>query len=49
MSRNKYKKLKGMIHFQDNDLVNENKHDQGLKIRPLMEIINVAFQQFGIF
>jgi hypothetical protein len=49
MSRNKYKKLKSMIHFQDNDLANENKHDRGFKIRPLMEMINVAFKEFGIF
>jgi DNA excision repair protein ERCC-6 len=49
MSRNKYKKLKSMIRFQDNDLVNENKYDRGFKIRPLMEMINFAFQQFGIF
>jgi hypothetical protein len=37
MSRNKYKKLKNMIHFQDNDLANKNKDNEGLKIRPHMK------------
>jgi DNA excision repair protein ERCC-6 len=45
ISRNKCKKVKSMIHFQDN----ENKQDRGFKIRLLMEMINVAFQQSGIF
>ncbi|XP_049829097.1 piggyBac transposable element-derived protein 3-like [Schistocerca gregaria] len=28
MSRNKYQKLKTLLHFQDNDLSNENKHNR---------------------
>ncbi|XP_046998364.1 piggyBac transposable element-derived protein 3-like [Schistocerca americana] len=49
MSRNRYQKLKTLIHFQDNDLANENKHNCGFKIRPLLNMINESFQKFGIF
>jgi DNA excision repair protein ERCC-6 len=38
-----------MIHFQDNGLVKENKYDRGFKIMHVMEMMKVAFQQFGIF
>jgi hypothetical protein len=46
LSRNKYKKLKSMIHFQGNGLDNKNKRDQSVKIRNVMESVNVAFEQF---
>lgn len=36
-----------MIHFQDSDLANQNKHDRGFKTRPLTDMI-ADFQQFGI-
>ncbi|XP_049832931.1 piggyBac transposable element-derived protein 2-like [Schistocerca gregaria] len=49
MTMNKYQKLKTLLHFQDNDLANENKHDRRFKIRPLLKIINESFQNFGIF
>lgn len=49
MSRNKYQKLKTLLHFQDNDLANENKHDRGFKIRPILKMVNESFQKFGIF
>ncbi|XP_049779384.1 piggyBac transposable element-derived protein 2-like [Schistocerca cancellata] len=49
MSRNKYQKLKTLLHFQDNDLAIENKHDRGFKIRSLLKMINESFQKFGIF
>lgn len=38
-----------MIHFKDNSLANENKHDNGFKIIPLTGKVNAAFQQFGVF
>jgi hypothetical protein len=37
-----------MIHFKDNDLASESKHDCGLKIKPLTDMMNVAVQQFVI-
>ncbi|XP_049813951.1 piggyBac transposable element-derived protein 3-like [Schistocerca nitens] len=49
MSRNKYQKLKTLLHFQDNDLANENKHNRGFRIRPLLKMINESFKKFGIF
>ncbi|XP_049855352.1 uncharacterized protein LOC126335921 [Schistocerca gregaria] len=49
MSRNKYQKLKTLLHFQDNDLADENKHDHRFKIRPLLKMTNESFQKFGIF
>jgi hypothetical protein len=33
-----------MIHFKDNTLANEGKHDNGFKITCLIEIVNTAFQ-----
>jgi len=38
-----------MIHFKDNSTANENKHDNGFKITPVIEKVNAAFQQFGVF
>jgi hypothetical protein len=38
-----------MIHFKDNDLAYESNHGHGYKIRPLTDMMNVDFQQFGIF
>lgn len=49
MSRNRYKKIKSQIHFQDNKQVTKNKHDRGFKIRPMITMIRASFQQFGIF
>jgi len=34
-----------MIYFQDNDLANENKHDCGFQITPLIDVMNGAFRQ----
>lgn len=49
MPRNTFLKLKKIIHFCNNDLANDNKTDKGFKIRPLIQLINKYFQQFGIF
>jgi hypothetical protein len=49
MSKYKYRKLMTVIHFKDSDLASENKHDHGFKIRPLVDMMNAAFQQFGVF
>jgi hypothetical protein len=35
MSKNNYRQLKTLMHLQDNDLSNENKHDRGFKIMHL--------------
>jgi hypothetical protein len=42
MSRSGYKKLKGIIHFQDKGLFNEKKHGRGFKIRLFLEMMDVA-------
>lgn len=49
MSRNKFQKIKRMIHFNDNDEATNNKNDRGFKVRPLLIKINKNFQQWGIF
>jgi hypothetical protein len=38
-----------VIHFQDSDFAIENKHDCSFKISPLIDMLNGAYQQFGIF
>jgi hypothetical protein len=48
MPKYKYRQLVTMIHFKDNSLTNENKHDNGSKIMPVTEKVNAAFQQFGV-
>jgi hypothetical protein len=35
------------IHFKDNNLASESKHDNGFKIKPLTDMMNPAFQQIG--
>ena len=48
MTRAEYLKIKTHLHVQNND--NPNKlNDRAFKIRPLMNIINGSFQQFGVF
>jgi hypothetical protein len=37
-----------LIHFKDSDLASERKHDCGLKIKLLTDMMNAAVQQFGI-
>ncbi|XP_069670940.1 piggyBac transposable element-derived protein 3-like isoform X1 [Periplaneta americana] len=49
MSRNQFLKLKSLIHFNDNTDPNDQNHNKGFKVRPLMSMLNAAFQQFGIF
>jgi hypothetical protein len=46
-SRSKYKKLNSLLQFQDNDVAKENINERSLKIGPLTETTNFAFQQFG--
>ena len=38
-----------MIHFNNNDLVCESIHGHAFKIMLLTDMMNVDFQQFGIF
>ena len=48
MTRSEYLKIKSYLHVQDNNKQKESK-DRGFKVRPLIEMINKSFQQFGIF
>ncbi|KAI8121783.1 PiggyBac transposable element-derived protein 2 [Lucilia cuprina] len=47
MPRNKFLDIKKFIHFSNN--FNLDKNDKKAKIRPLYEIINKKFMQFGIW
>lgn len=47
MSRNRYLEIKRYLHLADNELL--NKDDKLFKIRPLMNILNSKFMQWGIF
>jgi len=38
-----------VIHFQDSDFAIENKYNCSFKIGPLIDMLNGAYQQFGIF
>lgn len=49
MSRNAYRELKSVIHFQDNTKAQDNKNDRCFKIRPLLDRVNENFRKFGIF
>jgi DNA excision repair protein ERCC-6 len=49
MSRNSFLEIKSNIHFQNNNLANENKNDRGFKIRPLMDLVNKNFQKWSVF
>ena len=48
MTRSDYLKIKSYLHVQDNNKQQKTK-DRGFKVRPLLDIINKSFQQFGIF
>ena len=48
MTRSEYLKIKSYLHVQDNNKQQLTK-DRGFKVRPLMDIINRSFQQYGIF
>lgn len=47
MPRKRYSDIKRYLHFNDNSSI--NKEDRYYKIRPLLEKLNNALQQFGIF
>ena len=47
-SRNAYLTQKFVIHFQDNSQAQENKDDKAFEIKPLMDLLNKNFQQWGI-
>ncbi|GFQ83331.1 chimeric ERCC6-PGBD3 protein [Trichonephila clavata] len=51
MSKNRYIEIKRNLHFSDNTnipLINGNK-DRLFKIRPILDELNKAFMQFGVF
>lgn len=47
LSRNKFREIKRSIHFSDNN--NLDRNDKKAKIRPLLDIMNKKFMQFGIW
>ncbi|XP_039631232.1 piggyBac transposable element-derived protein 3-like [Polypterus senegalus] len=49
MPKNRYLKIKSMLHFNDNSKVQENKDDRGFKVRPLIVALNKNFRRWGIF
>lgn len=46
MSRNRFLEIKKYLHINDNTRIND---DRMYKVRPLMEMLNKSFQQWGIF
>lgn len=47
MSRNRYYDIKKYLHFSDN--LKLDKTDKMFKVRPLMDMLNKNFQQWGVF
>lgn len=47
MSKNKFKKIKKYLHFNDNDQIDNS--DRYFKVRPLFDLLNETLLQFGIF
>ncbi|XP_030753599.1 piggyBac transposable element-derived protein 2-like [Sitophilus oryzae] len=47
ISRNRFLEIKRYLHFADNDKINKN--DKMFKLRPLMDILNKNFRQWGFF
>src|SRR6218665_2729292 len=49
MPKNRYLKLKASLHFADNSLASQSYSDRAFKIRPLLDLLNRNFLQFGVF
>ena len=52
MSRGRYMKIKSYLHVQDNSKLPAGQsqlQDRGFKVRPLLDLLNASFQQFGVF
>lgn len=49
MSRNRYKDIKKYLHFNNNNDIPDGCTDRCYKIRPLVDLFNKNFQQFGYF
>ena len=49
ITKNRFKEIKKYLHFNNNDAIPENCQDRCYKIRPLLDIFNENFQQFGYF
>lgn len=49
LSRNKYLKIKAYLHVQDNNSRPEDCTDKGFKVRPLIDMLNSSFKQYGVF
>ena len=49
MSRDKFKKVEGYLHFVDNGLITADTTDKMFKLKPLIEELQKSWQQYGIF
>ena len=49
LSRNLFQMLKRFIHFIDNSVAENNKHDKGFKVKPLYNKLQQSYMKFGIF
>ena len=49
LPKNRYLKLKASLHFADNSLASQSYSDRAFKIRPLLDLLNRNFLQFGVF
>ena len=49
MSKNRYKEIKKYLHFNDNSNIPDGCDDRCYKIRPLVDLFNRNYQQFGYF
>src|SRR6218665_661344 len=49
MPKNRYLKLTASLHFADNSLASQSYSDRAFKIRPLLDLLNINFLQFGVF
>jgi len=48
MPQHKYRQLTTKIHFKDNDLTSESKHDCGFKIKPLTDMMSLLFNNLEV-
>lgn len=49
MTRDRFLKIKQYLHFQNNNLADDNKGDKLFKVRPLFTLVTESFKKFGVF
>ena len=49
MPKNRYMKLKSVVHSVDNKTASQHSNDPAFKIRPILDGLNANFAKFGIF